>query len=222
MWGRLGRSWYCRAVRETDDRQLLEAWRGGDRKAGGQLIDRHFDGLYRFFANKVGRAEEAEDLVQRTFIAATEGLERFRGASSVRTWLFAIARNILKQWIDKQVRKRGREGDLGSVSVADLGFGASTIVAKKREQRLLLEALRRLPVESQVVLELAYWEKFTAKQIAEVIAATESNARNKLRKAKQELRANLDALSRTREELESTLAGLDDWARDLRVAWGTD
>ncbi|WP_346017130.1 RNA polymerase sigma factor [Pseudenhygromyxa sp. WMMC2535] len=205
---------------DGDDRELMAAWREGDRRAGSRLIDRHFSALYRFFANKVGRSEEAEELVQRTFIGATEGLVRFREDASVRTWLFAIARNVLRQWIDEQVRRRGREVDPGSLSFADLGAGASSIMAKRREQRLLLEALRRLPIESQLVLELAYWEQLKAREIAVVIDSSEANTRNKLRTAKQELRANLDALARSREELESTLSGLEGWARGLREVWG--
>lgn len=205
---------------EATDEELLRAWRGGDRKAGGELLQRHFRSIYRFFANKVGRAEEAEELSQRTFIGAAESLARFRGEASVRTWLFAIARNVLRQWIDEQARKRGRTTELGSLSVAELGMGPSTVMAKRREQRLLLEALRRMPLELQLVLELQYWERFTAKQIAQVIDSTEANARNRLREAKQRLHAELDALARSPGELESTLAGLEDWAEQLRAAWG--
>jgi RNA polymerase sigma-70 factor (ECF subfamily) len=204
----------------TSDHELLVAWRSGDRRAGGELIDRHFKPLYRFFANKAGGSADVEDLVQRTFAGAAEGLIRFRADASVRTWLFAIARNILRQWAEEQARKRGRETDLGDVSVADLGFGASSVIAKRQEQRLLLEALRRIPLDSQVVLELCYWEQFTAKQIAEVLDCPEGTARSRLRKAKQDLRASLDALSRTREELESTVHGIDHWARAIRDAMG--
>ncbi|EDM75129.1 RNA polymerase sigma factor (sigma24) [Plesiocystis pacifica SIR-1] len=206
---------------QVDERALLEAWKQGDKRAGGQLIDRYFQPLYRFFINKVRRGEEAEELVQRTLSGAVESRDRFRGDASVRTWMFAIARNILRQWIEVQARKRGREADLGSgsLSVADLGMGPSAAFAKRQEQRLMLEALRRLPLEHQVVLELAYWERFTAKQIGAVIDATEANTRNLLRKAKAGLRANLDLLARTKEELESTVAGLEDWAEQLREAW---
>ncbi|PRQ06640.1 RNA polymerase sigma factor [Enhygromyxa salina] len=201
------------------DRDLLVAWRAGDRGAGGQIIDRHYKSLHRFFCNKVGSADEVEELVQRCFMGAVEGLVRFRADASVRTWLFAIARNILRQWIDEQVRKRSREAPAVS-SVADLGAGASTLVGKRREQRLLLEALRHIPIESQLILELSYWERLTAKQIGEVLDCPEGTARSRVRKAKQELRGTLDGLARTAGELESTVNGLDDWAKQIRVAWG--
>jgi len=200
----------------SDDAELLQAWRDGDRRAGGELISRHFEAIHRFFANKVQTGSEVEELVQRTFTGAVEGLVRFQARSSVRTWLFAIARNILRQWAQQQARKRGREQALGDASVSDLGVGVSTMVGQRREQRLLLEALRRIPIESQVVLELSYWERFSARQIAEVLGCPEGTVRSRLTRAKQELRACLDTLARTREELDSTVNGLEDWARELR------
>lgn len=200
-------------------RELVEAWRNGDRKAGGKLIDLYYKSLYRFFANKVSRVEEVEDLVQRCFIGAAEGLVRFRDDASVRTWLFAIARNILRQWFEEQARQRGREAPLGETSVADLGVGVSTMIGKQREQRLLLEALRRIPLDSQLVLELCYWEQLTAKQIGEVLDCPEGTARSRLRSAKLELRGSLDTLARSREELESTVNGLEHWAKQVREAW---
>ena len=201
------------------DRDLLLAWRDGDRSAGGEVISVHFRPLYRFFASKVADTNEVEDLVQRTFAGAVEGLERFKVEASARTWLFAIAHNILKQWYDRRARQRRRERGLPSRSIADLGAGPNTIIEMRREQKLLVTALQRLPLESQVLLELTYWEKLKARELAEVFGCPEGTIRSRLRKARQELRANLDELARTREELESTMQGLETWAGALREAW---
>lgn len=205
---------------DQDDRALLLAWQRGDNRAGGELIDRYLAAILRFFRNKVGNAAEAEELTQRTFKGAVEGVLRFRDGASVRTWMFAIARNILRQWAEESARQRGRSEDLGDASVADLGAGPSTVMAKRREQRLMLEALRRLPIESQLVLELSYWEQLTAKEIGEVLGCPEGTARSRMRKAKLELRGTLDELARDPGELESTMHGLETWARELRAAWG--
>src|SRR5690606_17645112 len=51
---------------ETADRELFEAWRTGDRAAGQQLIERHYDAIVRFFRTKAG--PQTDDLVQRTFL----------------------------------------------------------------------------------------------------------------------------------------------------------
>ncbi len=204
-----------------DDGTLLSAWQEGDSKAGGRLIDRHLASVLRFFRNKVGSAAAAEELAQRTFKGAVEGIVRFRGGASARTWLFAIARNILRQWAEETARRRGRSEQLEDASVADLCDGPSTVVARRREQRLMLEALRRLPIESQLVLELFYWEQMTARQIAPVLDCPEGTARSRLRKARLELRGTLDQLARNPSELESTMHGLETWARELRASWGS-
>ena len=77
-----------------DDFSLLDAWQQGDGRAGNRLFERHFDAIYRFFANKTGN--DGADLVQRTFLGCIEARDRFRRTSSFRTFLFAIARNELR------------------------------------------------------------------------------------------------------------------------------
>ena len=56
---------------EPNDRELLHAWHNGDKRAGGQLFNRHFRAIHRFFASKVGPAY-AEELSQQTFVAVVE------------------------------------------------------------------------------------------------------------------------------------------------------
>ena len=89
----------------------------------------------------------------------------------------------------------------------------------RREQQLLLAALRQIPLDSQVVLEMTYWEQMTARAIGEVLGETEAAIRGRLRKAKLELRGAVEALARTPEELRSTLDGLERWADGLRSYW---
>jgi RNA polymerase sigma-70 factor (ECF subfamily) len=128
--------------------------------------------------------------------------------------LFAIARNTLL----KHLRQRKPIDALDSEgqSLADHGLGISTIVGSRREHQLLLTALRHIGIDSQIVFELYYWEQLSASQIAAVLETSEAAVRGRLRKAKLELRASLDTLARNREELDSTLDGLDRWASELR------
>lgn len=196
------------------DLELLEAWRQGDRESGSELFERHFDSICRFFANKVDR--DVDDLVQRTFAACVEGKERFRGQSSFRTYLFGVAHNVLRS----SLRKRWRENerfDLGVSSVYDIGLSPTVLVAKRKEQTLTLQALRRIPVEHQIVLELYYWEEMTAKDLGEVLGVPEGTVRGRIRRAKQLLEEQLSVLAEDDRILESTVSGLETWARDLRA-----
>lgn len=204
-----------------EDIELLRGWSAGDRRAGQQFFARYREPLIRFFTNKVQTLDEIEDLVQRSFVAALESSSRFRGHSSVRTWMFAIARNILRQHYDGR-RRHASEGDAEQLSVADFDApGASTLLRGKAEQRLLLRALRKLPIETQVALELFYWEDLTAAEIGEILGMPEGTTRSKLRKAKADLRELLGKLAESPAQLESTISNLDGWAAELRAAWAT-
>ncbi|MFO0614563.1 MAG: RNA polymerase sigma factor [Polyangiaceae bacterium] len=194
------------------DDELFAAWKGGDTKAGTELFERYFDVLFRFFRNKT--EDGAEDLVQQTFLSCLSG-PPFRGDSSFRTYLFTIARNALYgHW-----EKRGRaaaDADLSEVSVADLGPSPSAIVAKRREERLLLEGLRNIPIDHQIVLELYYWEDLSGPELAMVFGVAEPTIRSRLRLAREALDKALSRLTDDRALLESTMTDLDTWAKRLR------
>ena len=197
----------------ANDLELLDAWRGGDRNAGSELFERHFDSICRFFANKIDR--DVEDLVQKTFIACVEGKDRFRGQSSFRTYLFGVAHNMLRSYLRKR-RRDNERFDLGVSSVTDLGLSPTVLIAQQREQQLTLQALRRIPLEHQVVLELYYWEDMTAADLGEVLGIPEGTVRGRIRRAKQLLEQALAELAESQALLESTVSGLETWARALR------
>src|SRR5688500_5815501 len=98
------------------DRELLQAWRGGDTAAGDELFQRYFVPLYRFFRNKLDQG--VDDLIQETLLACVRGADRFREDASFRTWLFTIARNELyTHW---RARAKHAGDDVGSLLLADL------------------------------------------------------------------------------------------------------
>ncbi|MGH1346185.1 MAG: RNA polymerase sigma factor [Nannocystales bacterium] len=201
-------------AKEPADFELLEQWRDGDRDAGNVLFTRHFRPLFRFFRTKV-TDEVAEDLTQVSFLACVDGRDKFRGASSFRTYLFAIGRNQLFM----HFRKRGREESdavFGTVSVADLGAGPSTLIAAKAEQRLLLRALRRIPVDFQIAIELYYWEGVSTAEIAVVLEVPEGTVRSRLTRARSHLSSQMRELAESAELAESTIADFEQWAKSLR------
>lgn len=195
------------------DFELLDAWRSGDRTAGNELFDRYFDSLFRFFRNKV--SEGADDLVQQTFLACVQTRDRFRGDASFRTYLFKAARSKLYTYLDKR-RREGAAIDYGVTSCADLGVSPSGIVAKNEQQRVLLAALRLLPVDLQVSLELFYFEQIRGPELAEVLGVPEGTVRSRLRRGKEILRERLQELMRSPDMVESTMTDLESWAAALR------
>ena len=196
------------------DEALFSAWRAGDARAGAELFERHYAAIARFFRNKVD--VDAPDLIQRTFLGCIEGRERVRGESSFRTYLFAVAHNVLF----KHFRTRARAGahlDFGVTSVHDLRPSATALLVRRGEEQALLQALRRIPLEHQVVLELYFWEHLTAREMAEIQAVPEGTVRTRLRRAKQLLEHALAQVARTPAELRETLSNLDGWASSVRA-----
>ena len=197
----------------SEDGELLQAWAGGDARAGEQLFERHFEAIARFFRNKLPAEAAHEDLIQQTFLGCVEARDRFRGDSSFRSFLFAIAhRQLGKYW---RTRSRDRL-DLRSVSAYDLDTSPSAVIARDQMQHQLLLALRRIPIDSQVALELHYWEALTAAEIAAVLDVPLGTAKTRLRRAKQLLEAELRALEGGLLRLDPTGSGLETWARELK------
>lgn len=196
-----------------EDAELLAAWRSGDKAAGEALFERHFATVARFLRNKTDEAAVA-DLLQQTFVALLEARATFRGEGSFRGYLLGVAYNVLRHHY--RARKPDAQLDLEQTSIADVGLRPSEVVAIRNEQRVLLHALRRIPVEHQIVLELHYWESMTASAIGEVVGAPEGTVRTRLRRAKQLLEERLAELVEG-PRLATTLARLDDWAQEIRA-----
>ncbi|MCB9717666.1 MAG: sigma-70 family RNA polymerase sigma factor [Myxococcales bacterium] len=198
------------------DSELLDAWKSGDRAAGNELFQRHFEAIRRFFVNKVDR-REVEDLVQKTFEVCIEARDRFRGQSSFRNFLLGIANNKLREFI--RAKGRSRTTDFETQSIVDLGAGPSTMLAGTQEQRLLLEGLRRTPLDSQVVLELYYWERLSGRELGEVLGIPEDTARSRIRRAKDLLHRALRSIEESPEVLQSTMEDLEGWAAKIRAGF---
>lgn len=195
------------------DGDLLERWRSGDAASGEALFERYYDVIERFFLNKVNQA--VADLVQETFTRCVAGRVRIKGPDQFLPYIIGIAYNVLKAHLRERYRQ-GEPLDAEHLSVRDVGPGPSTLVARRREHRLLLEALRSIPVDDQVVLELHYWEDLTTDQIAGVLGIPAGTARGRLQRARAKLTEAMRQLVASPTELDSTVSRLDDWAKDCR------
>lgn len=201
------------------DEELYAAWAAGNREAGSRLVDRYLRPVSRFFANKIWDGDDAEELVGSTFEACARTLGKFRGECSFRTWLFGIAHNVMRNHVRKR-RPSASELDLESSAVRDLGPSPRTHVAKRREHALLLQALRAIPFDHQVVLELAHFEGMSRSEIATVLGLPAGTVASRMRRADELLRDELAKLADDDAHLRSTFDGLDHWAVELRERLG--
>ncbi len=199
---------------EPSDLELLNAWRAGDSAAGQALFKRHFRKIYRFFETKFGR--DVDELVQSTFLACVRAKNQFRGDSSFSTYLFTIARHELYRVLSERRRDLDRI-DFDASSIAELAPTPRTKIAAEEDRVRLLHALRELPVELQVLLELHYWEGLDAAALGEVFEMPPGTMRSRLSRARDALREIMLKDANTPPEVTESVESLDAWARKVAI-----
>lgn len=198
------------------DAELYTAWSRGDRVAGARLIDRYLGSVAGFYANKCVVASDIEDLVATTFEKCAESLGKLEKPELFRSYLFGIATNVLRDSIKK--RRPDLVDDLEQLCVHDLGPSPSFVAVGRAEHRLLLAGLRAIPIEYQLVLELNVFEQLSRAEIAVVLSIPEGTVGSRLRRGRELLESSVQELAKAPALIESTLHGLEDWAREVRRA----
>jgi RNA polymerase sigma-70 factor (ECF subfamily) len=201
---------------DAENAELLERWRGGDAGAGRAVFERHFDSVFRFFASKLGDIA-AQDLTQRTFVALVESRDRVRDGARLRAYVLSIARHQLLMFLRSRGR-RGVEVELAHSCAEDLMPSPPSALARNEQERLLVQALRRIPLESQMLLELHYWEELSTEEIAGCLGVPRGTVKSRLFRAREEVR---QALVRVTDDVAlraSSVQDLEAWLARLRTA----
>ena len=199
------------AVNPNDEARLVRAWKEGDKHAGAALFRRYYDPIVRFYRNK---AIGQEDLVQRCFLRCVDLRTKIRDESSFRSFVFGVARNVLLEHYRKA--RYDKRLDFTVQTVEDLAPTPTAKLAKGENASRLLMALRRLPLEQQIAVELYYWEDLNAREIAEICEEPEPTIRTRLRRARLRLEKELQELSGSTNAELQTQTDLEAWARGLR------
>jgi RNA polymerase sigma-70 factor (ECF subfamily) len=163
----------------TRDRTLVDAYLARrDEESFRALYRAHTDAVYRFAILRVGE-QDAEDIVQETWIRAARGLATFAWRASLRTWLIGIALNLCRE----QYRRRGR---LSVVPEPDAGRASSELVTASRAE--LREAIAAVPEHYREVLLLHDVEGYTHSEIATLLDMPPGTSKSQLHRARRALR----------------------------------
>jgi len=159
-----------------DDKRLAKQLLAGDARAFDQFFDENFARLYRFaMARLSDDPEGAREVVQTVLMRAVQKMHTYRAESAMFTWLCAICRNEISDWLSKQGRYRDHivlVEDLPEVQAAVDSFQAPVADSPERHYqrvealRLIQVALDRLPPKYGNVLEWKYVEGHSVKEIA--------------------------------------------------------
>jgi RNA polymerase sigma-70 factor (ECF subfamily) len=200
----------------TDDRDLLSALRGGDERAFTSLVERYHGSLVRVAQTFVRDRAIAEEVAQDAWLGVIRGMARFRGDSSLKTWIFKILTNRAK---DRAVRERRSVPlaelvfDDGGPSVDPLrfldddhplwpGHWSSPPVGWQNlpEERLLAgetmarieAAVETLPLVQRQVITLRDVEGWSSEEVRTLLDLSEANQRVLLHRARSKVRAALE------------------------------
>lgn len=180
--------------------ELLSQWCDGSERAGDQLLRRCFPVLYRFFINKVGDA--TDDLVQQTLISCMRNREKILDSGAFRMYLFKIARSRLFDHLRAARRRAGHiDDDFEQLSIAQTGVSNTSRIGRANAATQIRDALQRLPVELQLVVELHYWEEQSTSEIAEAVGVPQGTVKSRLRRARGLLEKDLGAANTDVAEL---------------------
>jgi RNA polymerase sigma-70 factor (ECF subfamily) len=183
---------------QPSNEQLLSEARSGNGQAFGELCLRYSGMLSQRIFQIVRHQEDAEDVLQETFLKAYQHLQTFRGTCSFSTWLVAIGTNVSLMLLRRRKTLRKNTCDV----VAEDG---ETLVMEWRdtaldpEQRYMMyqtsqkvnHAVRRLSPQLRNLLEMYYKRELRLKDVAKIVGVSEGAAKSRILRARHMLRRSL-------------------------------
>lgn len=162
---------------ELEERELLELLRTSEdrRSAFALLVRRHSASVYWQLRRMVYSHEDANDLVQNTFLKAWEAIDSFRGEAKLSTWLYQIALREGLGFIRSLKRKEGVLVDIDTEDMASLLLArleADAYFDADEYERILQEAILSLPEKQQQVFRWRYYDEMPYEEMSELTGTT--------------------------------------------------
>ena len=168
------------------DEAVAAACCTGDPKAVGELFDRYEIPVTRYLSRLVGGGD-VEDLVQNTFLQIVRGRAKYDGRSSVKTWLFAIATNIMRQHRRSSALRWKLLWTLTSLSQPTTNESLSSQVDARRNIERVRAAFESLSENARLAFILCEVEGCSAKEAGRVLGSNEVNIWKRVSDARKAL-----------------------------------
>jgi RNA polymerase sigma-70 factor (ECF subfamily) len=175
---------------DDPDDSIIARARAGDEAAFGVIFEHHSRFVYKFIYAMLGDAGAAEELKQETFLAAYKNIHALRGEAKLRTWLCAIAKNL----VYKSLRSRRKEGTNSGLEIASLNLADEKNLLPDREllgkelNDVIRAALAELDADKRLVFTLKELQHLSYREISEITGSAIPKLKTDLHRAKIEMR----------------------------------
>ena len=177
------------------ERELMLQCANGDQGAFDALFERYRNRIYEYLAHHAPDTAVAEDLLQETFLRLYLHRHRYRPEIPVKSWLFAIATNLLHD--EKKKRRRGHDGSLSDAPPEASGdgeaaaSGAEAALERVEVKQAVEAAIRALPVPLREAFLLRQREGMSYTELASAVGCSEACVRQRVSRALRQLRQDL-------------------------------
>ena len=177
----------------------LELLRSGDRAEIARLVDMHSTKIYRLVLKMLANPQDAEDILQNTFLKAIQALPKFEGRSSISTWLYRIAVNeslmtIRRRKPEIQLASKvedNEDSELQLAQYSDWCCLPEGELMSSEAQGYLDEAIQELSEKLRLVFILRDIEKLSISETSKALDITETTVKTRLLRARLKLREEL-------------------------------
>lgn len=177
----------------------LEALRNGDRAEFARLVERYDSFVYRLALRILGNQQDAEDVLQETFIKALKHLKDFDGRSSLSTWLYRIATNEALMILRKEkgntlsfdTPDEQDEGEQEPLQIVDWCCLPEDTLMSTEAKEILEKAIAELPPTLRVVVVLRDLNGLSTRETSEALNISEMAVKTRLSRARLQLRQTL-------------------------------
>jgi RNA polymerase sigma-70 factor (ECF subfamily) len=177
----------------------LGALRAGDRTEFARMVDVYSGTIYRLALKMLGRPQDAEDVLQNTFLKALQHMNEFEGRSSLSTWLYRIASNealmlLRKQHPEVMLTEEASEdenGDFAPVQFTDWCCLPEEELLNSESRAALDRAIQLLPDSLRIVFLLRDIEGLSIQETSQVLDLSETAVKTRLLRARLRLRESL-------------------------------
>lgn len=184
-----------------DEHRLIEQFRKGSPNAMEQIVGLYEESLYNFGFRMCGHKEDAEDILQETFLNAFRYLDGFREETKLKNWLYKIAANACRR---KRRKKKGEpdyelsleallpgDGDGGYYEIPDWSEDPSENLLQSELKQVIGEAVVALPPKYRMVFNLRDMEGFSTEETANILDITPQAVKTRLHRARLFLRESI-------------------------------